>query len=82
MPGPRRVTRTINLSDRDAVRFWTSQLKCTESLLRTALRNVGPDTERVRSYLEAMSVRSSERDPLSGGRFQDLKQPVRFVEGH
>jgi hypothetical protein len=64
MSRPRDVTRIIDLSDRGAVRFWTLQLKCNESVLRTALRNVGPATERVRSYLEAISAPASKRDSL------------------
>jgi hypothetical protein len=43
------VTKWINLPDRDAVRFWTKELGCTEALLRIALSNVGSTTDRLRA---------------------------------
>ncbi len=41
----------INVNDAPEVRFWCSELRCTESQLRDAVRRVGATTVRVRAYL-------------------------------
>lgn len=61
MTGKRQaVTKAIKLTDRAAILFWTKELRCTEALLRTAVRNVGTNTDRARAYLESINERDGK----------------------
>ena len=41
----------INLNDPSEVRYWCTELRCSESQLRDAIHRVGAATVRVRAFL-------------------------------
>jgi Protein of unknown function (DUF3606) len=47
---PQDVNR-VNVSEREEVRWWCSQLSCNEMRLKNAVKAVGPSVEAVKKYL-------------------------------
>jgi len=50
-------TKTVEIADGNATRYWCESLGCTEAQLREAVQAVGSSPAKVRVFLKALSAR-------------------------